>query len=107
MDINPVSVQDPVQVPSVPTQSAGAPAGPSGGQILVKTLAGKTEPFDYRADLTIAELKNCIGSRTQVPADQQRLIHQGKQLEDANTLGDYNIQAGSTIHLVLRVKGGL
>jgi len=75
-------------------------------EIIVKTRTGKSIPLDVKYGNTVSELKAMIQDSEGIPPDQMRIIFLGKQLEDGRTLSDYNISAGSEVHLVLRLRGG-
>lgn len=77
-----------------------------GGQFFVKTLTGKTICISLSDTLTVREVKEEIQKLEQISVDQQRLIFQGKQLEDNDTIKYYEIGPNATVHLVLRLRGG-
>jgi Ubiquitin family len=81
--------------------------GPALYRVYVKTLTGKVLTFYCQSDDTTFYLELLIQECEGLPTDQCRLIFCGKQLEEPWSLGHYHIVAESTIHIVLRLRGGM
>ncbi len=75
-------------------------------EIFVKTLTGHTVTIGVDPNETVLAVQRKIKKVTDLPIDEQRLIFAGKQLEPELTVAHYNIEKESTLHLVLRLRGG-
>ena len=75
--------------------------------IYVKNLTGRTIDFQITHQMSVEELKMKIQEKDGTPVEQQRFIFAGKDFKDSMLLGMYNITKDSTIHLVLRLRGGM
>lgn len=77
-------------------------------QIFVKTLTGPVHSVVCTEDDTIQMVKEQLEKKYEegMPPNQQRLIYGGKNLDDDRTLRDYNIIHNTTLHIVLRLRGG-
>ena len=71
-------------------------------QIFVKTLTGKTITLDVEPTDSITNVKEKIQVHKGIPTERQRLIFNGKQMEDERTVFFYNVENATTIQLVLR-----
>ncbi|CAF1600340.1 unnamed protein product [Rotaria magnacalcarata] len=74
--------------------------------IKVKTLTGREIEVDIDGTDKIERIKERVAEKEGIPPPQQRLIFGGKQMLDDKTVNDYNVTAGSVLHLVLALRGG-
>ena len=88
------------------TGGGGNGRGPGEYQVFIKSISGKTRTVYVTANTTVAQLKQQIQEKEGINPEEQRMIYSGKNLDDTKTMADYNLVADSTVHLVLRVRGG-
>ncbi|CAG98594.1 NEDD8 family protein RUB1 [Kluyveromyces lactis] len=75
-------------------------------QLKVKTLTGKEISVDVQSSETVYHIKELLEEKEGIPPSQQKLIFQGKQIDDNATIGSADLQDGSLLHLVLTLRGG-
>uniref|UniRef100_A0A3B4GGA6 Ubiquitin-like domain-containing protein n=1 Tax=Pundamilia nyererei TaxID=303518 RepID=A0A3B4GGA6_9CICH len=75
------------------------------GELFLKTTFGQLSTYDIQPGETVSNFKNRVEKREGVPASQQRLIHQGREMQDGK-LEDYNVRNHSTICMTLHLTGG-
>jgi len=75
--------------------------------IQIKTMTGFILPITVTATTTVLELKRQIQKTEMYAPDQQRIVYSGKQLSDDDQLKDYSISHDSTLHLIIRLRGGM
>jgi hypothetical protein len=77
------------------------------GAMFVKTLIGSTITIYGEPYMTVKEMKEMIKDKTGFPLSQQRLIFAGNQMLNYNMRCHYKIKKEDTIHMVLRLRGGM
>jgi ubiquitin len=73
-------------------------------EIRVQFLTGRTITLQVESSDTVDMVKEMVYDKEKIPPDQQRLIYEGKQIEDGRTMSDYSIISGATLSLILRLR---
>lgn len=75
-------------------------------QVFLKNEKCQLSTYDISPDETVDQFKAKVFKKERVPVEQQRLIHEGRQMSDGKRLEEYNVRSESTIFLTLRLRGG-
>lgn len=76
-------------------------------QIFVRTITGNTITLDVKPYDSFYDIKFQLEDRTGIPCYQQRVLFSGRQVDDENSLIDYDIESNNTLHITQRLYGGV
>ena len=74
--------------------------------IFIKTMTGKTIGLDLEPSCSVDHLMARICDKEGIPPEHQKLIYDGKQLEEGFLISDYGVHNEVTIHLGVIMDGG-
>ena len=72
-------------------------------QLFIKTLTGETIDIKVSPNDSIKKIKEEIDKKKNILPRNQKLMFNGKELNDNGTINEYNIENNSTIHLIIRL----
>ena len=73
-------------------------------QIFIKISEEKTIQIDVEPSDSIENVKGKIQDKTAISVDSMDLYFNDKQLENGQTLSDYNIQKEMTLNLIIKAQ---
>src|SRR3990167_9694663 len=76
-------------------------------QLFIKSLTGRTDTLTLSSEETGLQIKERIQNIQGIPIDQQRLYVYSIPLQNHMPLSYYKVKNGSTITLVLNLRGGM
>lgn len=76
-------------------------------QVKVITLSGDERIVEVDPSDKVLFIKEKLEEQEGIPPEQQRLIYQGRQLNDDKSLNSYKLKNGTVLHLVVALRGGL
>ena len=76
-------------------------------EVTVVTLTGRVLTLNIRPFDNVLRIKQQIYEQDGLLLDQQRLVFNGKRLEDNTFIHEYGLHVNARIHLILRLRGGM
>ena len=73
--------------------------------ITIKTLSGRKLSLDFEPTQKVEEIKNALQEKEGIPVQQIRLIYSGKILKDELTIKEANISPGTTLMMMMHLRG--